>query len=121
MHVMQSTVGQSVTPAGGCRGQKGLRILSLDGGGMKVKYIMFTLSIYESMVNCTDVAYIKFSSLQGLIQIEMLKMLEQMTGKRISELFDWVVGTSIGGILALGMIYGIGLLSASVEFAKFCH
>ena len=48
----------------------------------------------------------EFSSLQGLIQIEMLKTIEQMTGKLISELFDWVVGTSTGGILALGMIYG---------------
>ena len=46
------------------------------------------------------------SLLQGLIQIEMLKTIEQMTGKSISDLFDWVVGTSTGGILALGMIYG---------------
>jgi hypothetical protein len=45
--------------------------------------------------------------MQGLIQIEMLKTIEQMTGKSISELFDWVVGTSTGGILALGMIYGM--------------
>ena len=36
----------------------------------------------------------------------MLKTIEQMTGKSISDLFDWVVGTSTGGILALGMIYG---------------
>ena len=36
----------------------------------------------------------------------MLKTIEQMTGKSISELFDWVVGTSTGGILALAMIYG---------------
>ena len=33
-------------------------------------------------------------------------MIEEMTGKSISELFDWVVGTSTGGILVLGMIYG---------------
>ena len=46
-------------------------------------------------------------SLKGLIQIEMLKKIEQMTGKQISELFDWVVGTSTGGILALAMIYGM--------------
>ena len=45
--------------------------------------------------------------MQGLIQIEILKTIEQMTGKSISELFDWVVGTSTGGILALGMIYGM--------------
>ena len=47
---------------------------------------------------------------QGLIQIEMLKMIEEMAGKPIAELFDWVVGTSTGGILALGMIYGEGEL-----------
>ena len=46
------------------------------------------------------------NTLQGLIQIEMLRTIEQMTGKSISELFDWVVGTSTGAILALGMIYG---------------
>ena len=44
--------------------------------------------------------------MQGLIQIEMLKMIEQMTGKSIMELFDWMVGTSTGAIVALGMVYG---------------
>ena len=50
--------------------------------------------------------FIMHAYIQGLIQIEMLKAIERMTGKSISELFDWVVGTSTGGILALGMIYG---------------
>ena len=36
----------------------------------------------------------------------MLKMIEQMTGKSITEIFDWMVGTSTGAILALGMVYG---------------
>ena len=35
-------------------------------------------------------------------------MIEQMTGKSISELFDWVVGTSSGAITALLMFYGEG-------------
>ena len=35
-------------------------------------------------------------------------MIEQMTGKSISELFDWVVGTSTGAVLALAMFYGEG-------------
>ena len=33
-------------------------------------------------------------------------MIEQMTGKSITELFDWMVGTSTDAILALGMVYG---------------
>ena len=51
----------------------------------------------------------------------MLKTIEQMTGKPISELFDWVVGTSTGGILALGMIYGRPVEAAHVShFAYSC-
>ena len=58
------------------------------------------------MVSCSIWKLQQLPHLQGLIQIEMLKTIEQMTGKSISELFDWVVGTSTGGVLALGMIYG---------------
>ena len=43
--------------------------------------------------------------LQGLILIEILKTIEQMTGKLIKDLFDWVVGISTSGIVALGMVY----------------
>ena len=55
----------------------GSRILCLDGGGMK-----------------------------GLVEIDIMENLERMTGKKITELFDWIVGTSTGGILALGLVYG---------------
>ena len=49
----------------------------------------------------------------------MLKTIEQMTGKSVSELFDWVVGTSTGGILALGMIYGKDCMNILLaQFAK---
>ena len=58
--------------------------------------LVITAAIHNNYATC----------LQGLIQIEMLKTIEQMTGKSIVELFDWVVGTSTGGILALAMIYG---------------
>ena len=44
--------------------------------------------------------------LQGLILIEILKTIEQMTGKLIKDLFDWVVGISTGGMVALGLVYG---------------
>ena len=56
----------------------GSRILFLDGGGMR-----------------------------GLVQIEILSQLEEQTGRRITELFDWIVGTSTGGIVALALIHGM--------------
>ena len=56
----------------------GARILSLDGGGMK-----------------------------GLAEIDFLSQLELTTGRRIAEMFDWVVATSTGAIIALGMLYGV--------------
>ena len=55
---------------------RGDRVLCLDGGGIK-----------------------------GLILIEMLITIEYVTGKKITELFDWIIGTSTGGILALAMVY----------------
>ncbi len=61
----------------GFQGRGGARILFLDGGGVK-----------------------------GLAQIEVLIQIEQTTGRRITELFDWMVGTSTGAIIALGVVYG---------------
>ena len=55
----------------------GSRVLFLDGGGMR-----------------------------GLAQIEFLVQLEQATGRRITELFNWIVGTSTGALIALGLVYG---------------
>ena len=43
---------------------------------------------------------------QGLVQLEVLRKIEDLTGKRITELFDWIVGTSTGGIVTLGSVYG---------------
>ena len=44
--------------------------------------------------------------IRGLIQIEVMSIIEQRTGRTITELFDWIVGTSTGGIVALGLVYG---------------
>lgn len=51
-----------------------LRILSIDGGGIR-----------------------------GIIPAKVLAKIEELTGKPIAELFDVVTGTSTGGILALGL------------------
>lgn len=55
----------------------GCRVLCLDGGGIR-----------------------------GLVQIEVLCQLERTTGRKITELFDWVVGTSTGALILLAVIYG---------------
>ncbi|XP_065899410.1 85/88 kDa calcium-independent phospholipase A2-like isoform X2 [Dysidea avara] len=60
----------------GSRARKGDRVLCLDGGGIK-----------------------------GLILIELLSFIEKITNKKIVDLFDWIVGTSTGGILALAIVY----------------
>ena len=55
----------------------GSRILFLDGGGIK-----------------------------GLVQLEVLIQLEDRTQSKITDLFDWIVGTSTGGVIAMAMVYG---------------
>jgi len=64
------------------------RILSLDGGGIK-----------------------------GTFTAAFLAALEKQTGKSISEYFDLIVGTSTGGIIAIGL--GLGLRATQItDFYK---
>jgi patatin-like phospholipase/acyl hydrolase len=57
---------------------KEFRILSIDGGGIR-----------------------------GLFPAQYLANIEEATGKKINECFDLIVGTSTGGIIALGLSIGI--------------
>ncbi len=50
--------------------------------------------------------FLDSGGMRGLIQIEILQQLEQRTGRKVTELFDWIVGTSTGGIVALALVYG---------------
>ena len=55
----------------------GSRILCLDGGGMRF-----------------------------MMQAEILTQIQAATGRKIFEMFDWIIGTSMGGAWALCMVYG---------------
>ncbi|KAL3996857.1 enhancer of filamentation 1 [Sarotherodon galilaeus] len=60
-----------------------------------------TLLIPLQSVLCLDGGGFK-----GLVLIQMLIALEKEAGRPTRELFDWVAGTSTGGILALAIIHG---------------
>lgn len=45
--------------------------------------------------------------IRGLILTQILIAIEEMTGKQCLEVFDWIGGTSTGGILALALCQGI--------------
>ena len=44
--------------------------------------------------------------MRGLLELEVLMEIEKRTGRKIIELFDWLVGTSIGGVICLSIVYG---------------
>uniref|UniRef100_A0A8C5FY36 phospholipase A2 n=1 Tax=Gouania willdenowi TaxID=441366 RepID=A0A8C5FY36_GOUWI len=67
------------------------------------EYVLFILLQMDRLL-CLDGGGIK-----GLVLIQMLIALEKEAGRPTRELFDWVAGTSTGGILALAIIHGKSL------------
>ena len=77
-------LGLHLAPGGSAarapRRSRGISVLALDGGGTR-----------------------------AVLTLQMLKQLEQRSGRRVNELFDVIGGTSTGGILALGIQQGYAL------------
>lgn len=46
--------------------------------------------------------------MKGLVIIQLLIAIEKASGVAIKDLFDWVAGTSTGGILALAVLHSEG-------------
>jgi predicted acylesterase/phospholipase RssA len=69
--------------------KQGLRILTMDGGGMK-----------------------------GLATVQILKEIEKGSGKPIHELFDLICGTSTGGMLAIALGVKLMTLEQCEEIYK---
>jgi len=68
----------------------GFKVLCLDGGGIR-----------------------------GIVLTQILMALEKETGKRSRELFDWIGGTSTGGILAIGLAQGRNAIDVQRLYFRF--
>ena len=54
----------------------------------------------------STILFLDGGGIRGLLSIEILMDIEARTEKRIIDLFDWIVGTSTGRIIALALVYG---------------
>nr|CDS32390.2 calcium independent phospholipase A2 VIA [Hymenolepis microstoma] len=64
-------------PEGFRFGRRGYRVLCLDGGGIR-----------------------------GLVLCQVLRAIERAAGRPIRDLYDWIIGTSTGAMLALNLVQG---------------
>ena len=62
----------------------------------------------------SDCLFIGFSIRCSLSQIE------RKTGRRITDLFDWIVATSTGALIALGLVYCEGGWEGNGALVYYC-
>lgn len=65
---------------------------------MQVSLVFFSNFI---QVLCLD-----GGGIRGLVLIQLLQAIENAVGQPIRNCFDWIAGTSTGGILALAIVHG---------------
>lgn len=78
---------------------------SVDGAA-KTKV---TKSIFKEKHGRDSVLTMDGGGIRGLVLIQLLLAIEEVTGQPIVRLFDWIGGTSTGGILALALVHGMSL------------
>ena len=65
-----------------------------------------TKSVFKRIYGKEAVLAMDGGGIRGLILIQLLLALEEFTKQPIIRLFDWIGGTSTGGILALAIAHG---------------
>lgn len=70
-------------------------------------------SIFKSRHKKEAILSMDGGGIRGLILIQLLLALEEFTKQPIIQLFDWIAGTSTGGILALAITHG--------KSARYCQ
>ncbi|XP_073500388.1 85/88 kDa calcium-independent phospholipase A2 isoform X2 [Phyllobates terribilis] len=95
----------------------GLLAARASKGFQDLIYVSTALSSMMGSHDCVDFAgdglrtqdrllCLDGGGIRGLVLIQLLIAIEKLAGRPIRELFDWVSGTSTGGILALAIVHG---------------
>ena len=66
---------------------------------------MWSILKYLSLY-CVQILSLDGGGIRGLILIQILLAIERVVGQPIRNCFDWIGGTSTGGILALAIVHG---------------
>lgn len=74
----------------------------------ELSQLLYQLPDMKSFKTCNGdrLLFLDGGGSRAVLQVEILMEIERCTGERIVELFDWIIGTNIGGIIALELVYG---------------
>lgn len=78
-------------------------------------------SIFKSRHKKEAILTMDGGGIRGLILIQLLLALEEFTKQPLVRLFDWIAGTSTGGILALAITHGrLSRQNSNQFWLEFC-
>ncbi|XP_048577713.1 85/88 kDa calcium-independent phospholipase A2 [Nematostella vectensis] len=70
------------------------------------KSVKSASSIYKQKHKKDAILTLDGGGIRGLVLTQLLSAIEEVSGQSINSLFDWISGTSIGGIIALALVHG---------------